>query len=149
MTTNMWTETYIQTSYIKVTVHYITDNWALLQRVITTCEFAPDLCHTGTNIKQAVHASLAKFDIDTNKAVFVTDRGTNNLAAMKDSNHISCCNHTTYCGPLHRSYFGRLYFGAEGGGGPSVAEFWARVEQLNDRMTNWMGERHDTYYWRH
>jgi len=52
-----------------------------------------DLRHTGANIKQAVYAILTEYDIDTNKVVFVTDRGANILAAMKDSKHIPCCDH--------------------------------------------------------
>jgi len=31
-TTDMWSETYTQKSYITVTVHYITENWNLVER---------------------------------------------------------------------------------------------------------------------
>ena len=86
----MWTETHTQTSYITVTVHYIADDWTLIERVLAS---DADLRHTGTNIKQAMYAILTEYDIDTNKVVFVTDRGANVLAAMKDSKHIPCCDH--------------------------------------------------------
>jgi len=57
-------------------------------------QFDPDLRHTAANIKQVVSAILAEFSIDPSKAVFITDRGANVLAAMKDWKHISCSDHT-------------------------------------------------------
>jgi len=36
ITTDMWTESYKQVSYITVTVHYITGEWKLVERVIAT-----------------------------------------------------------------------------------------------------------------
>jgi len=56
-------------------------------------QFDPDLRHTAANIKQVVSAILAEFSIDPSKAVFITDRGANVLAAMKDWKHISCSDH--------------------------------------------------------
>ena len=93
VTTDMWTESYTQTSYITVTVHYITDKWVLVERVLTTREFSPDLRHTGENINKAVCDILAEFEVDANKVVFVTDRGANVLAVMREWKHISCCDH--------------------------------------------------------
>jgi len=93
ITTDMWTESYRQVSYITVTVHYVTDEWKLVERVIATREFDPDLRHTGTNIKQALSTILTDFSVDLSKAVFVSDRGANVLAAMKDWKHIACSNH--------------------------------------------------------
>lgn len=93
LTTDMWTECYNQTSYITVTCHYITDDWCLVERVLSTREFDPELRHTGVNIKDAIDVILKDFKVETNKVVCVTDRGANVLAAMKDSKHISCCDH--------------------------------------------------------
>jgi len=95
ITTDMWTESYRQVSYITVTVHYVTDEWKLMERVIATREFDPDLRQTDANIKQVVSSStiLADFSVDLSKTVFVTDRGANVLAAMKDWKHISCSEH--------------------------------------------------------
>jgi len=93
ITTDMWTESYRQVSYITVTVHYITDEWKLVDRVIATREFDPDLRHTAVNIQQVITAILTEFGIDSSKAVFVTDRGANVLAAMKDWKHVSCSAH--------------------------------------------------------
>jgi len=50
ITTDMWTKSYRQLSYITVTVHYITEEWKLVERVVATREFDPDLRHTGGNI---------------------------------------------------------------------------------------------------
>jgi len=55
-----------------------------VERVIATQEFDPDLRHTAFNIQQVATAILTEFGIDLSKAVFVTDRGANVLAAMKD-----------------------------------------------------------------
>jgi len=93
ITTDMWTESYRQVSYITVTVHYVTDEWKLVERVIATREFDPDLRHTAANIKQVVNAILTEFSVDPSKVVFVTDRGANVLAAMQDWKHISCSDH--------------------------------------------------------
>jgi len=93
ITTDMWTECYMQTSYITITAHYITNEWMLRERVLATREFDPALRHTAVNIKQAVSAVLDEFGIDVDKVVFVTDRGANVLAAMKDYKHISCSDH--------------------------------------------------------
>jgi len=54
ITTDMWTESYRQLSYITVTVHYITAEWKLVERVIATREFDPDLRHTAVNIQEVV-----------------------------------------------------------------------------------------------
>jgi len=64
-----------------------------MERIIATREFDPELRHTGVNIMQAVTSILADFSIDLSKVVFVTDRGANILAAMKDFKHISCSDH--------------------------------------------------------
>jgi len=52
ITTDMWTESYRQLGYITVTVHYITEEWKLVERVVATREFDPDIRHTGADIKQ-------------------------------------------------------------------------------------------------
>jgi hypothetical protein len=66
-----------------------------VERVLSTREFDPELRHTGVNIKKALDKNLNDFGIDASKIVFVTDRGANVLAAMKDSKHVSCCDHMT------------------------------------------------------
>lgn len=92
ITTDMWTECYTQTSYITVTLHYIDDNWQLVARTLATREFEEQR-HTGVNIKIDLDKILREFGIDEKKIYFVTDRGANMLAALKNSNHISCCDH--------------------------------------------------------
>lgn len=93
ITTDMWTETFTQTSYITVTVHYISDDWNLVERVLATKEFDPELRHTGGNINTSLLAILSDFEVNAEKVVFVTDRGANMLKALKDHKHISCCDH--------------------------------------------------------
>ena len=93
VTTDMWTETRTLTSYITVTAHYITDEWILKDRVLATREFDSDMRHTGVNIQNVLIAILAEFDITANNVVFVTDRGANMLAALRNFVHISCCDH--------------------------------------------------------
>jgi uncharacterized protein involved in tolerance to divalent cations len=92
-TTDMWTESYTQSSYITVTVHYVTENWNLVERVLATREFDPEARHTGVNIRKAVLEILTEFTIPPEKLVFVTDRGANVLAALKEYKHLSCCDH--------------------------------------------------------
>ena len=89
----MWTDVFTQTSYITVTSHYITDDWNLADRVLATKEFDADLRHTGDNINASLMAILSSFEVDVEKTVFVTDRGANMLAALKNYKHISCCDH--------------------------------------------------------
>jgi hypothetical protein len=60
VTTDMWTDSQTQTPFITVTVHYITDEWVLVERTVATSEFSSDLKHTGANIKQ-------EFDTDFNR----------------------------------------------------------------------------------
>jgi len=91
----MWIERYTQASYITVTAHYITNDWNLVERVLSTGEFDPELRHTSENIKIVLETILTDFNINASKTVFVTDRGANVLAAMKDSKHLSCCDHMT------------------------------------------------------
>jgi hypothetical protein len=90
LTTDMWSDPYTQTSYI---CHYVNDEWQLIDRVLQTSEFDSSLHHTGQNIKQTLDGILASFHIDCNRVTFVTDRGANMLAALKDCNHIACSDH--------------------------------------------------------
>ena len=89
----MWKETYTQSSYITVTVHYINANWTLVERVLATWEFYLESRHTGANIREAVLKIFTEFNIPAEKLVFITDRGANVLAALKVYKHLSCCNH--------------------------------------------------------
>jgi hypothetical protein len=57
-------------SYVTVTVHYINNDWFLVDRVLATREFDPDLRHTGANIRLEVLAILSDFSILPDKAAF-------------------------------------------------------------------------------
>jgi len=96
VTTDMWTEMFTQTSYITVTIHYVDQDWKLMECVLATRSLDVDQRHTAltaANVKQAVDDILTEFDVDMNKIVFITDRGANMLCAMKDCKHVSCCDH--------------------------------------------------------
>lgn len=93
ITTDMWTDIYTQTSYISVTCHYITPTWDLICRILETAEFDADLRHTGANIKQTLEHILSSFAVDVKRVTFVSDRGSNMLLALKEFDHLSCCDH--------------------------------------------------------
>ena len=93
MTSDMWTEQFTQSSYITVTAHYITNDWQQAERILATREFDPDLRHTGANIKQVLLDICGEYQVDVANIVFVTDRGANMPAAVKDCSHIACCDH--------------------------------------------------------
>ena len=54
VTADMWTEEYSQASYLAVTCHYVFDSWELVERLLATRHFDPELRHTGKNIHQAI-----------------------------------------------------------------------------------------------
>lgn len=93
LTTDMWTDSYTLTPYITVTCHYIDQNWVLINRTLCTAEFDSQLRHTGANIKETLDQILASFSINIESTTFVSDRGANMLAALKDYQHIACCDH--------------------------------------------------------
>lgn len=93
VTTDMWTECHTQTPYITVTVHYITDDWQLVARIIATAEFDSQLKHTGVNIRHEFEKILNTVEINSSRVICVTDRGANMLAAFKDTPHIPCADH--------------------------------------------------------
>lgn len=93
VTTDMWTEQYSCISYISLTIHYIDNEWSLVVRTLSTSEFDPELRHTGINIRDTIGNIMAEFEVDASKVIFVTDRGANMLAALKNDCHLPCCDH--------------------------------------------------------
>ena len=59
-TTDMWTESHNQRSFIALTAHWIDDDWQLHSRVMTTEEFSSSEKKTGANIKTALNAIFEK-----------------------------------------------------------------------------------------
>ncbi|KAG1957223.1 zinc finger BED domain-containing protein RICESLEEPER 2-like [Pimephales promelas] len=78
MTTDMWT-----------TCHYITPDFLLRSRVLTTAMFPPEEAKTGDNIQRELQRLLVSqlgFDACVmNKVVWVTDQGSNMIAALAPS----------------------------------------------------------------
>lgn len=95
-TTDMWTDTYRQISNITQTVHYIDDNWELVERSLTTFEFDAVCKETDENIITGILKALKEFDIsgrDLDRIVLVTDRGAYMVAAFKSYTRLSCSSH--------------------------------------------------------
>lgn len=93
VTTDIWTDQYTNNSYITATAHDINDDWKLVNRTLATSEFDSELTHTGVNIRATLGKILTDFAVTVDRVIFVTDRGANMLAALKDDRHLSCCDH--------------------------------------------------------
>ncbi len=52
MTTDMWTDDYRKNSFLTITCHYITPDFLLRSRVLTTAMFPPEEAKTGDNIRR-------------------------------------------------------------------------------------------------
>ncbi len=93
MTTDMWTDDYCKNSFLTITCHYFTPEFLLRSRVLTTAMFPPEEAKTGDNIWRELQCqliSVLEFDACVmNKVVWVTDQGSNMIAAP---------------GPYHRLY---------------------------------------------
>ena len=95
-TTDMWTDDYRKVSYISLTVHYIDENWQICEQTLAASKF-PDVSHTSEQIKKVVLGILNSYnlipDITMKKFTFVTDSGSNFVAAFRALNHIPCFAH--------------------------------------------------------
>jgi hypothetical protein len=81
-------------NYLGVTVHYIA-NGKLEDRVLCTREFDSDMKKTGDNIKIEIIKILRSFDLYNiiDKVVFMTDRGSNIVAELRQFTRLSCSAH--------------------------------------------------------
>jgi hypothetical protein len=95
-TTDMWTDDYRKISYISLTVHYIDENWQLVEQILAASKF-PDVRHTAEQIKKVILGILKCYNLipDTTmkRFTFVTDSGANFIAAFRALNHIPCIAH--------------------------------------------------------
>jgi hypothetical protein len=94
-TTDLWTDDYKKIAYSTMTVHYISKNWELKNRVLFTCDF-PLERKTGANIEKELIKRLIKIRLSLDlfkKLRFVTDRGANVIKALKDYTRFNCCCH--------------------------------------------------------
>lgn len=94
ITLDLWSDSYRKINYMGVTVHYIV-NGKLEERVLCTRELESDIKKTGEYIKLALVKILRSFDLysSIDKAVFVTDRGSNVVTALRQYRRISCSAH--------------------------------------------------------
>ncbi|CAG6016164.1 unnamed protein product [Menidia menidia] len=90
VTTDLWTEERTNTHYITVTVHYIPD-WKMINRILATREM--EGVKSSDHIRSTVEGILQEFGILSNDTAFVTDNGSNVVAAFKDYVRLSCAGH--------------------------------------------------------
>ena len=94
-TLDMWTDDYKKVAYLCVTLHYINKKWELKERVLCTAEWDSTLRKTGEHLRAATQQILRKFNLGEfyNKLVYVTDRGSNIVAALSNATRLSCGVH--------------------------------------------------------
>lgn len=92
VTLEMWTDDYRKAYYLCVTLHYINKKWELIERVLCTAEWNSSLCKTADNLKPAIMQALCKYNLDEflSQLAYVTDRGSNIVAALRAITRISC-----------------------------------------------------------
>lgn len=96
ITTDMWTDSFNMRSYTVLTCHFISDDWKLLSRVISTLEFDHTLRKTAPNIQEQITKELLEVGIspdNLSKVVFVSDQGPNIKAALKNYSWVPCAAH--------------------------------------------------------
>ena len=97
MTTDMWTEDYHKTSYMSITCHFITSEFELIGKVLTTAVFPPEERHTGENIRrEIIRLLVTEYGLDPlvlSKVVWVTDQGSNIIAALRPYTRLDCQDH--------------------------------------------------------
>lgn len=94
-TTDLWTDKFNQTSYIAFTLHYITSDWDLKQRVLFALSF-DEPSESGENILRTLKREAARFGIDEvrfGKLIFVTDQGKNLKKALRSHVRFNCFAH--------------------------------------------------------
>jgi hypothetical protein len=95
-TTDMWTDSYKQRSYLTLTAHWTTNDHILYSRVISTQEFSATEKKTGVNIRAALEEILKSMNVtdeQIGRSYFTTDRGANMIAALKDEKRVDCAAH--------------------------------------------------------
>lgn len=94
-TTDLWTDKYNQVSYISFTLHYITSEWILKQRVLFALLFDEEN-ESGENILRLLKREAERFGIDEvhfGKLVFVTDQGANLKKGLQHHDRFNCFAH--------------------------------------------------------
>ena len=92
-TTDLWTSSSTD-PYISLTVHFITNNWALKSFCLGTVYISTD--HTGQNIAEAITDILDNWELPPDKLVATTtDNGLNVISAFSGLGwlRVSCFGH--------------------------------------------------------
>lgn len=91
---DIWTDDYKWHSYICVIAHFVDENFILHNRVIANELLADDRIKSGPYILEKVKNILNRIGVtNMDKVIFVSDRGSNILAAFRDHQHIACSLH--------------------------------------------------------
>lgn len=95
VTLDLWTDDHKKVSYLGVTIHYVRD-YKLVGRVLCTSEFDPECRKTGENVRAALQQALRRYGLHhcRSNIVFVKDRGSNMIAALKTACRLNCSAHS-------------------------------------------------------
>lgn len=91
---DIWTDNFKQRSYMCVTAHYIDKSFKLHCRTIANSYMDVNKAKDGTYVKEKIQKSLRKYGITISRnCIFISDRGSNMLSALRNFDHISCVLH--------------------------------------------------------
>ncbi|CAM4672842.1 unnamed protein product [Leuciscus chuanchicus] len=97
MSTDMWTDDFRKIHYLSITCHYVTEDFELIGKNLTTATFPVDEKKTGDNIKrELVKLLVTKFGFDPlslKDIVWVTDQGANVVNALRSYTRLDCMDH--------------------------------------------------------
>lgn len=91
----MWTDSFKNNSYITLTVHYINEEWVLVNRVLFTTLYTKDQ-KTGKEISELLKERFTSVGLCDNlfqKLTFITDRGSNIVKALQNQRRMDCMAH--------------------------------------------------------
>lgn len=92
VTIDLWTEDFTKCHYIGMNVHYILEG-ALHETTLCVKEL-DELSANAPNVHIEIINMLDAFEIDINNVIFVTDRGTEIIAALRDcAERLNCAAH--------------------------------------------------------
>lgn len=80
VTVDMWTDGFNKTSYLTVTLHFVTIDMKLINVTLKT--YRVDGSHTGSNLCNEIEKILIEFNIKDKNLIFVTDGGSNIVKAI-------------------------------------------------------------------
>lgn len=93
-TTDMWTDTYTQKSFLSISAHYLCEEYNLNVAILGVKEFI-DEKKTGANILEQVLCILDDYNLKEKllNGVMVTDNGANVVSAFSHYKRLSCACH--------------------------------------------------------